>query len=228
MKRRSEDEYEEFIFPLGNADKSIIKTTTMMFNIHNVYLDGEIGEVYKYRDLCYLLDMADDNSEVIFHINSVGGNLNSTCQILNSIRNTNATTKAVIHNECASAASLIALSVEELYLTPFSSLLAHAGSYGYGGFTGRMDSAVTHINAGIRAIMEDVYQGFLTPDELEQLDDGKEFWMNADQIQERLDRRHEYFQSMFEDEQKKLLEEAEVEEEAPPPKRTRRKKNAED
>ena len=119
---------------------SFIKTFKQEMCSHQVFFDENIGEPSKYRDLINALYMANETDEFNFFINSSGGDLNACMAIVEAVKSTSAFVRAIINGEAHSAASIIALSCDEVVVTDSASMMIHTASYGTGGSTHNVKS----------------------------------------------------------------------------------------
>lgn len=170
---------------------SFIKTTKQEMYSHRVFLDENIGEPKKYRNLINLLYMASDMDEVNLFINTTGGHMTSAMAIIEAIKGSSAMVRAVLTGECHSAGSFIALNCHEVIVTDSAHMLCHTASYGTGGNTNMVQRHVDFSSKYINGIIEKTYAGFLTPTEISDLHHGIEFWFDSTQIKKRLKSRHE-------------------------------------
>ena len=96
---------------------------------------------------------------------------------------------ADITGDCYSAASILALSCDQCVVGRHANLLAHEVSYGVGGKGSDNLSHVQHIKKISDKLIWDTYEGFLTDDEIESVLNGKELFLDSDEIVERLNNR---------------------------------------
>jgi len=130
---------------------------------------------------------------------------------------TEAHTVAVLIGSCDSAASILALNCNEIVVTASAEALVHSCRFGSAGKAADIAAHTTHTLKTTEKLARQTYgDNFLTETELNQMLDGKEFYFDADQLRERLERRSAFLEAKFKAEQ-----EAE-----PAPKKTPRKKKA--
>lgn len=172
----------------GDEDqsRSIIKTIRQNVSLHIVNFDEEIGEPKKYRELINMLYTATENDEFNFMINSCGGSLAACMAIIEGIRGTSATVRAIITGECHSAASFITLNCHEIMVTESAHMLCHTASYGSGGNTDMVQRHADFSTKRIHKILDSTYSGFLSAAEISDLKKGVEIWLDADEISKRL------------------------------------------
>ena len=171
---------------------SMIKTQKQEVKLHTVFFDEPIGAPKKYRDLISQLFQAEANDQFIFMMNTPGGYLTTALAIIEAIKNTEATVRAVLIGECHSAGSIIALNCHNIVVTDSAHALIHTAQYGTEGQTGNVKAHVDFSTKHIQALIEDTYSGFMTPTEIADLNKGLEFWFDAKQLNKRLLDRMKY------------------------------------
>lgn len=188
---------EELLIPLpkkpkGKWDKyvPIIKTADKV----EVYITDEIAEPAMYNEFCHTLTNASEDTEILIYLNTPGGALDSAFQIINAISESKANTTAIIQGTVASAGTIIALACKNIIAKPFSTFMIHNYSMGGGGFSKghELKQRQTYMDAHNLATFNAIYSGFLTPKELKEMIDGKDFWLNAADVAKRLEKRELY------------------------------------
>lgn len=190
---------------------SFAKRTAVSQQI-SVHIDEPIRSAKYYRSVVQELGDLTENDEVIFRIASPGGDLDGLVALIEAIRNCDADILGVITGKAHSAASMLALSCPNVAITPSANMLVHFVSFGSGGKAWDVVSHVHHTVDYSTAIFREIYQGFLTEQEMQDIIQGKELWLQAPEIEERLIKRQEFYQ-------KKEVEESQPEK----PKRKKKK-----
>lgn len=175
---------------------SFIKTIKQEMSSHQVFFDEDIGEPSKYRELINALYMADEQDEFNFFINSNGGSLDACMAIVEGIKSSPAFVRAIINGTAHSAASIIALSCGEVIVTESASMMIHTASYGTGGSTHNVKSHTDFSTIHINKILDKIYTGFLTAEELSEVKKGVEMWFFADDIVQRLKNRQAHLEAL--------------------------------
>lgn len=170
-----------------------------------VPLDEEIKAPSYYRHVVQGISDLTSNDSVVFRINSNGGNAEGMISILTAITATDALCKAEIYGNCHSAASMIALSCDTVHVSPYASMMVHFVSYGSAGKASDIMRHVTHTQSSMENIFREIYEGFLSEEEIEDCLNGMEFWFDSDQIILRLNAREEY-RALLEEEAEKEKE----------------------
>jgi len=173
---------------LNNVYINTIDTTA---RIHEVYLDSEIEEPSKYRDLISLLINAGPNDKVHLFINSNGGHLDTAGAIISGILSCQAEVTAFIMGACHSAASLITMYCHSIHVYDTAYMMIHTASFGSSGNTPTVKAHTDFTIKQCEKLMLDAYEGFLTKPEMDKVLNGIELWFNADEIKPRLKKRFE-------------------------------------
>lgn len=156
---------------------------------YRVFLDSGIEEPSKYRDLIQILISASPSDLVEFVVSCDGGNLDTTIDITNALRATEASTRAVITSKAHSGASMISLACDEVIAMPHSAMLIHQPR---GGILGRHCEIIQQgrfEDDWIGKFYFDIYADFFTKEEIQSILDGKDVWLGHEQINERAQKR---------------------------------------
>lgn len=156
---------------------------------YTVPIDEGIMEPSYYRGIVNMLSNANEQDIVVFKINSPGGRMDGLLSLLDAIDTTEAMTIADITGECASAASILALNCDQCVVGNRAEMLCHEVRYGVGGKNSDNLSHVQHIKKISDKLIWDTYEGFLTDDEIESVLNGKELFLDSEEIVERLNKR---------------------------------------
>lgn len=180
----TKDKDEDF---LGNLNKApYINSIPRISTLHEVYIDDYIDEPSKYRQLISLLHNASPDDEIFIYLNSGGGNLDTAAAIINGIAVTQAEVTAFILGACHSAASIIAMYCHQVHVFDSAYMMVHTASFASAGNTPTIKAHTDFTIKQVQKILEDAYVGFLDARELEQVKNGIELWLDADQIKKRL------------------------------------------
>lgn len=147
--------------------------------------EGVMSPAY-YRNVTQRIRDSNEGDVVRYIINSPGGRLDGLMSLLSSMLKTEATTEAHIDGFCDSASSFLAMHCDNIYVSPYASMLVHHVTYGIGGKAADIHLHVTHFNTYSEQFFKDTYQHFLTEEEIQKCLDGYQLYLNAEQITERL------------------------------------------
>jgi len=188
------------------------------FHEFTVPIDNDFGPPSQYRAVVQMLLNATEEDSVVYLINSRGGRMDGLQTLLEATKMCKAQTTAVILGECASAASILALTCDSVHVTESSSMLCHSVSMSTGGKHSDVVAHLEHMTKTTHNLMRKTYEGFLTEEELAGMLNGREIFMDAQEIIDHLNQREEYQEQML-----LALEAEQKAKETPPPKAATKK-----
>lgn len=156
---------------------------------HVFYISGTIGAAKEYKDMMHIIRNASEADEIFIHINSYGGDLFTTIQLLRVMAETNATITTSVEGACMSAATMIFLAGHQYSISEHSLFMFHDYSSGTIGKGGEMYDQISHERGWSKDIMTNVYKYFLSKSELKAMLGGKDFYMGTDEVIKRLEKR---------------------------------------
>lgn len=177
-----------------------IYRNSFTFTESKVYLTSDIGEAHLYSGLMQELLSAQEGDIVEIWVNSGGGLLHTTLQIIEGIRACKGKVVGVIAGQCHSGASMIALSCDEVVVLESGHMMIHTSSGGYGGKNNEFRTYSEFAPQWIDNVLERIYEGFLDEDEIDMVAKGQDIWLNSDQIHQRLEKRNDYMRAKLEEE----------------------------
>lgn len=199
--RRNEEQEEE----VNNSDKHLGYFTRFKQNVClTVPIDEGFQEAKYYRAVAKAIADTSEGDQIEFEISSPGGLLNGLLALLTSMAKTDATTVAHINGECHSAASMLALNCDAIYVSPYATMLVHFLQFGAAGKATDVRSQVEHIYETSQKLFRETYEHFLTSDEIQKCIDGLELWLSAEDINKRLERKFNIMQKLQEEEQSQV------------------------
>ena len=192
---------------------------------HTFYLQGQVESPENYVEWFDTIRNASLNDHIMIHINSFGGNYATALQFRRVLMETEAMVTCSIEGECHSAATIVYLSADAFSVSEGSSMLCHDYQGIAAGTGSSMYRQIQHEKLSIDAFLTEIYNGFLTEDEIENMLQGQDLWLTADEICERTEalielRTAEAEEAMQEDDEHP---EEPAEEETPKPRRIRKK-----
>lgn len=164
-------------------------------NRHFVYLTTQVEDPHNYSQLCHMLYNAKEYEEFVLNINSPGGTLDSALMIIDAIKASPAIVNARLTGTVASAATLIAMACDEIYPTQGLSFMIH--NYSSGGIQGKgheMKARQQFIDRQLNRAFRDYYNGFLNEDEMSDIIEGKDIWLDNEEVAERWARKKSFIQ----------------------------------
>ncbi len=153
------------------------------------YISDQIDEAFVYNELCHKLRHAPVGSTATIHLNTPGGYLHSAMMLIDAIKSSKATTVAHLTGTVASAGTIIALSCDELIVSEHLSFMIHNYSGGISGKGHEMKAQQEFSDKNLNTAFNDFYAGFLTPEEMVNIIDGKDMWLTSEETRIRWARR---------------------------------------
>lgn len=186
---------EKLVELMENVDKALRRSAASPWDeyvpfvshgsTHTVFLTNEIGEPSLYNHLCYKLMAANDQEEFNLIINSPGGMLDSAFMIADAIENSKAKVNCKLAGTVASAATIIAMSCEGIATSASLAFMIHNYSSGMQGKGHEMKARQTFIDRELNKSFNKYYLGFLSAEEIEDVIEGRDIWLNSEEVEER-------------------------------------------
>jgi ATP-dependent protease ClpP protease subunit len=169
-----------------------IHTEVLQKQVHHIYLNFEIVRPNAYSELLDILNNATEIDEIHIHINSEGGDGQTTLQVLNTMMNCRGFIITYAEGVVASAATMIFLAGHEMRVAKYVEFMVHAPSSYMGGKHNELLSSMKFCEKRWKARFKDIYgNGFMTQAEIKLCLEGKDFWMDADDLNQRLAKRQQ-------------------------------------
>ena len=185
---------EDIVMMMGpqQQQNGLIRTIQQNFNAHIIFIDDDIGDPPMYRDVIHCLATCSENDTVNFLINSNGGRTDSVWQIIEAMKGCKGDVAATVIGSAYSAASMLACMATECYIADSAEFMLHTAHYGSIGTVPNVKGQTDFATKQVNKLLDICYAGFLTPKELEELKNGREWWFNADEARERMLKRQMY------------------------------------
>ena len=153
----------------------------------DVYIMTEIVNPIEYSELCHLLRNANSKEVIRIHVNTPGGRLDSATMIIDAITESDAYIIGVLSGSVASAGTMIALACDELECSSYLEFMIHYFSGGTGGKGNEIKAHSNFIDKHMPMVFKKMYAGFLSDKEIEDMIEGKDVWLNGDEVLERFE-----------------------------------------
>ena len=151
-----------------------------------VYLTDFIENPDAYNELCYRLHNAYDGDKFVFIINNGGGNVDSAFMVIDAMVNSKAHITGKLSGMVASAATLIALHVDELIVADYTQWLSHNYSTGIAQSKGfELKTYVAFNDKELAEAFRTIHKGFLTEAEIDDILEDKDVWLGAKEVRNR-------------------------------------------
>lgn len=173
--------------PIQNNPLKIIEINDngQSFNIIDFFLSDVMECKSDYYDFLRAVNSASVYDEIHIHINCYGGDLDSGIQIYHSLMRSRAKKIIFVEGASISAASVVMMAADEIEFCPWSSIMIHSYSGGEYGKFQELQSSANFSRSWFTRLMYEIYEDFLTKNEIEQVLNGKDLWLNADECSQR-------------------------------------------
>lgn len=152
-----------------------------------VRMHNPIGPASEYANLFNLLDSAGEDDEIKLDLSSPGGSLDTCILLRRAIKDCAAPVTCRIGPTCASAAGAIALACDDWEVDDMSTMMVHTGSFAPGyGKVHDIHAASAHTLEQIRRFVRSTYNNFLSDAEIDGVLDGKEMYIDPEELEGRL------------------------------------------
>ncbi len=183
--------------------KMAIRTTSKPVSMqYDILFDRTISEPSEFHEELYMMRQATEGDLVNLHINSGGGALVTFSSVAHAMKTSDAHFHAILEGDASSAASMLFLVADTQEVADYAEMMIHQTQVGYGSHIQGFKGAADMISIKNEKIVRDVYENFLTEEEIQTILHGAEIWLDAEGIRERLEKREAIRQQQAVDEAK--------------------------
>lgn len=172
--------------PMPELDSIKYFKQALQVSVHHFYMVDEIDEVGPYLEMINILKTAEQHDTIFIYLNTPGGNLYTAIQIISAMRQSNATVVTCIEGMVASAGTLIFLAGHKHVVNPNCTFMIHNYSHIARGKGNEVAIQVKHSEDYFAKLCRDFYSNFLTDEEIETVVNGKDYWMESEEVLARL------------------------------------------
>lgn len=171
-----------------STDELLITNEVTTVNKYSVYLGEDIKEANKYYPLFNLLRTAEDYDSFIFYVNNYGGQVNTMVELVHALKATKADTYGVISGPIYSAAPLVTLAFKKIHVHDNVFMMFHDYSGAEVGKGNEVEKSIKAYRQFWSVLFNDIVKGFLKKEEVTDILEGKDLYLNSKQIKARLRR----------------------------------------
>ena len=157
--------------------------------VYEFYISGQIASPDTYIQWFDTIRHAKADDTIKIYINSYGGDMFTGIQFMRVLSETEALVICSVEGACMSAATMIFLCADQFEVTPHSMFMFHNYSGGTFGKGGEMYGQIQHERKWSETLLKEIYDGFLTTEEIKSLLDNKDMWMDVDEVILRMEER---------------------------------------
>lgn len=155
-------------------------------NHHIVYLYGEIGEAESIVDTINLLDSCEENDVIELHIATVGGQVDTAIALIHAMKRCRGHIVCHADSNVESAGIPIFLSGDSFFVHPFAMFMTHDGSYGMQSKVNEHLKRAMAISELLSILSHDIMYPYFTHEEIDDILDGGDVYIMADEMRGRL------------------------------------------
>lgn len=174
-----------FDFPFGKKSIKHFRQIVPV-QIHHFYVVDEIRDVDAYLNMINTLKTSEQHDTIFIYINTPGGNLITTLQIVAAIKQSAATVVTCMEGQVASAGTMIFLAGHRHMVGPNTFFMAHNYSAITGGKGFEIKTRQKFDEQYFSKLVKDIYTGFLTEEEINAIMEDRDVWLDAEEVAKRL------------------------------------------
>lgn len=162
-------------------------------SVYDFYIVDEIKEPDAYLEMIQTLKSADPQDTIFIYLNTPGGNLYTTIQIMAAMTNSHAKVITCMEGQVCSAGTFIFLKGDAKLVNPHSTFMIHNYSQATSGKGNEIVSHINYMRQYFDKLAADVYKEFLSEEEINAVVYGNDLWMDSHEVVRRLDLyKHDY------------------------------------
>lgn len=167
---------------------------TMPVSIYDFYISDEIkSDVDVYIELIHTLKTADVNDTIFIYLNTPGGDLYTTVQLLSAMNASHAKIVTCMEGRVCSAGTFIFLKGDVKLINPHCTFMIHNYSQTTSGKGNEVVQQINYMGDYFNRLAADIYKNFLTKKEIDEVIRGNDLWFHSNEVAERLaEKGHEY------------------------------------
>jgi len=150
---------------------------------------GDIEYNHDFLEAVGLIEQAEEKDTIILKVNSRGGSLSAVDYLLQALSFTEAHVHADVSGDLMSAATLIMEMTDSFSISDNTSVLIHNSVYGEFGKAKDVVDAVMFHDRMNKALLDRYYKHMFSDEEMTQLYEGRQFFMDNTQYLERFEKR---------------------------------------
>lgn len=181
IRRADEDDEDDE----GSGGKAFKVKFVPIATAYKAFVNQPFTDSRQFEDLVEILDSAHPGDVVEIKLTTPGGSLQAVIPLLAAMASTQAQVYVHAVSDVASAGTFLLMMADDVFINPYVTVMFHQvtfGAYGPGHMVG---DRVNHVMKSSAQLLRDLYQDFLTEDEISNMLSGKEFWMEKDEFDAR-------------------------------------------
>ena len=190
-RQSDDDEGEERMPPMRQTlvvrpEPFVTFEATRQQCITSFYISDAIGDPQQYAGMIHRIRTAPPQDIIYMHMNTTGGRLDTGVQIINAMKDSEARIVAVLDSKAYSLGTLLFLAADEFVIHENCMFMIHNYSGGVAGKGNEQASELEATMKWFKKLAKKYYIPFLSKKELKAVLNGKDMWMDSDEIKKRL------------------------------------------
>lgn len=215
--RRADEEDEDEEKALSGFQ---VKATPLATS-YRATIDEPFTHVKQFENIVACLEKCVQGDVMEIKLSTPGGYIHAVLPLLSAIAGTQAQVFVHAVSDVASAGTFLLMMADDVFINPYATIMLHQVQHGAAGQGNHVEDRVNYVSRTSKQLMSELYHDFLSPEEIQALLTGKEFWMDKAEFDKRYAARIEKRDAFM----AAALQAAEAQLEAEKkPKRPRRKK----
>lgn len=171
-----------------------------------IEINDEIAHVSQFQTAVQVLNMAKPEDEIEIRLSCCpGGSVDAGDTMLHAMRRTEAHIKIIASGGTHSMATQLLIEADEFELSNGFNACIHAGYNGSSGTVAEYNTKSKFDFEFRTQQFKESYEGFLTPQEIDEVLAGRDIWLTAQNWCDRAMARMEYFQNKWETIEKEAI-----------------------
>jgi ATP-dependent protease ClpP protease subunit len=172
--------------PIVDNDSVYIINNPIVTNVYSIYLTQEIAEQRNYRDVFNILRNASELDNFIIYLNNFGGYCHTGIDLINAMQACAGTIFTCLSGPVYSMAPLIALHGQKIIVEENTFMMFHDYSGGQSGKGHEQEAGIRNDKPFFDNLFKQATKGFLTDKEAQQVLEGKDLYVNRNEVIKRL------------------------------------------
>ena len=149
---------------------------------HRVHITDAVMRPRDFNEIISLIQTVPDTDSILLLINSPGGYLDSTLMIMDAIATSSVPIYAQLSGTVASAATMLTLVCDDVYIAPHSTFMIHNFSGGAYGKGHEIKASIDFDHETYGKMFKDVYKHFLSKKEIGDVIAGKDLYITPEEF----------------------------------------------
>lgn len=162
---------------------------------YTINLDRDITSPEDFQEELLTIRSAKEGDVIHILLSCAGGSVETMKCFLSAMEQSPAGIITEVTGDIASAATFIFLAGHEYRVSDNAELMFHSSFFGAAGKCVDVKRQVDFTHKANERLIRKYYQYFFTEEELSELLEGKEFWMDSEETMERLENRRDLYES---------------------------------